>query len=120
MGGYLTTAGLVIPVAGDLASVLAGRDPDQTYWLEDAIQIASTTQAWAYDRGKRKLGAIHKGPSPMMLNRSLWAIIRQHPRRLAAYHAWPQMLSKRASPASSVPPGRPGGCGQRAAAAMTR
>lgn len=34
--------------------------------------------------GKRELGATHKGHSPIMLNRSLWAITRQNPRRLTA------------------------------------
>ncbi|MBC7557936.1 MAG: hypothetical protein H7270_00985 [Dermatophilaceae bacterium] len=46
--GYLTTAGLAIPVDDDLATVLAGWNPDQTYWFRDVTRSASTHQAWTY------------------------------------------------------------------------
>lgn len=36
--GYLTTAGRALPV-GDARTVLAGWDPDQTYWFTDALDV---------------------------------------------------------------------------------
>ncbi|WP_166880691.1 hypothetical protein [Salinibacterium sp. ZJ450] len=52
VGGYLTTAGRAIPVDDDLATVLAGWDPDQTYWLRDLAHDTSTRQTWTYDRDR--------------------------------------------------------------------
>ncbi|WP_167043820.1 hypothetical protein [Salinibacterium sp. ZJ454] len=49
VGGYLATAGLALPVADDWATVLAGWDPDQTYWLQDVTPDPSTRQEWQYD-----------------------------------------------------------------------
>ncbi|WP_166880140.1 hypothetical protein [Salinibacterium sp. ZJ450] len=49
VGGYLATAGLALPVADDWATVLAGWDPDQTYWLRDVTPDTSTHQEWKYD-----------------------------------------------------------------------
>lgn len=36
--GYLTTAGRALPV-GDARTVLAGWDPDQTFWFTDALSV---------------------------------------------------------------------------------
>ncbi|WP_461154078.1 hypothetical protein [Saccharopolyspora tripterygii] len=36
--GYLTTAGRALPV-GDARTVLAGWDPDQTFWFTDALDV---------------------------------------------------------------------------------
>ncbi|MEB0000528.1 hypothetical protein QN367_15705 [Cryobacterium sp. RTS3] len=47
-GGYLTMAGLPIPVQDDLATVLAGWNADHTYWFRDVTRHASTQQAWIY------------------------------------------------------------------------
>ena len=52
VGGYLSTAGLAVPVENDLMTVLAGWDPDQTIWLTDVAQDESTLQAWEYDQGE--------------------------------------------------------------------
>jgi hypothetical protein len=49
-GGYLTTSGRAIAVQDDLATVLAGWNPDQTYWFRDVIRRASTHKAWIYDQ----------------------------------------------------------------------
>ncbi|TFD93387.1 hypothetical protein E3T61_04650 [Cryobacterium lactosi] len=46
VAGYLATAGRTIQVDGDVASVLAGWDPDQTYWLTDVDHDHSTDQVW--------------------------------------------------------------------------
>ena len=51
VAGYLATAGRAIPVDDDLATVLAGWDPDQTYWLTEVAQDRSTAQVW--HRGER-------------------------------------------------------------------
>ncbi|MCA1187940.1 MULTISPECIES: hypothetical protein [unclassified Saccharopolyspora] len=44
--GYLTTAGIAIPVDGDRASVLAGWDPDATCWLTTPPRVAATGNPW--------------------------------------------------------------------------
>lgn len=46
VAGYLATAGRAIPVADDFATVLAGWDPDQTYWLTDVDHAPATAQVW--------------------------------------------------------------------------
>ena len=46
VAGYLTTAGLAVPVGDDAASVLAGWNPDQTYWLGEVTRDVSTRQQW--------------------------------------------------------------------------
>ncbi|TFB90697.1 hypothetical protein E3O44_03680 [Cryobacterium algoricola] len=51
VAGYLTTAGRAIVVDDDRASVLAGWDPDQTYWFRDVATETATDQEWTYDRG---------------------------------------------------------------------
>ncbi|WP_425861173.1 hypothetical protein [Arthrobacter sp. TWP1-1] len=53
LGGYLRTAGLAIPVGEDFATVLAGWDPDTTYWLRDVEPIPGTQQEWELDREGR-------------------------------------------------------------------
>lgn len=47
MGGYLTTAGILIPVDEHRASVLAGWDPDKTFWFRDMNTEVNQRQAWA-------------------------------------------------------------------------
>ncbi|KAE8764603.1 hypothetical protein [Georgenia thermotolerans] len=46
--GYLTTAGRAVAVAAaeDMYTVLAGWNPDQTYWLTDSTAPASVEQTW--------------------------------------------------------------------------
>lgn len=44
--GYLTTAGLAVPVEDGLASVLAGWDPDATVWLTDTARPDQAGQEW--------------------------------------------------------------------------
>jgi hypothetical protein len=52
VAGYLTTAGCAVPVDDDVASVLAGWDPDQTYWLSDIPHLAETRQSWVRTPGE--------------------------------------------------------------------
>lgn len=47
MGGYLTTAGTLIPVDEHRASVLAGWDPDKTFWFRDMDREMNQRQVWA-------------------------------------------------------------------------
>lgn len=49
MRGYLTTAGLAVPVSEGVASVLAGWDPDATYWFAGAAVDPGTARDWVYD-----------------------------------------------------------------------
>jgi len=44
--GYLTTAGRAVAVSENLCTVLAGWDPDQTYWLTDSTMPVSSEQSW--------------------------------------------------------------------------
>ncbi|WP_250443961.1 hypothetical protein [Actinotalea sp. C106] len=44
--GYLTTAGRAVAVTDDSSSVLAGWDPDQTYWLTDVAPVTDVEQRW--------------------------------------------------------------------------
>lgn len=44
MGGYLSTAGRAIAVDGEFSSVLAGWDPDATFWLSDLATQPSGSQ----------------------------------------------------------------------------
>ncbi|WP_237759831.1 DUF1990 family protein [Arthrobacter alpinus] len=50
MGGYLSTAGCEIPVDGTFSTVLAGWDPDATYWLRDVVPGAEAGQTWLQDQ----------------------------------------------------------------------
>jgi hypothetical protein len=46
IGGYLTTAGRALPVSGSAATMLAGWDPDQTYWLADVLEPVGAPARW--------------------------------------------------------------------------
>ena len=46
ISGYLALAGLAIPVTDDIASVIAGWDPDATYWLTDRVSYAGARRRW--------------------------------------------------------------------------
>ena len=50
VAGYLSTAGLAVPVEDDLMTVLAGWDPDQTFWLTEIAQNEAAHQTWAFDQ----------------------------------------------------------------------
>jgi hypothetical protein len=43
--GYLTTAGWAVPV-GEARTVLAGWNPDETYWLADVLTHAGPAAHW--------------------------------------------------------------------------
>jgi hypothetical protein len=45
VAGYLATAGRRLPV-GDAGTVLAGWDPDQTYWLTDILTLGGPASTW--------------------------------------------------------------------------
>jgi hypothetical protein len=45
VAGYLSTAGRALPV-GTARMLLAGWNPDETYWLTDAITSLGEVQAW--------------------------------------------------------------------------
>ncbi|MEL7977516.1 hypothetical protein AAG589_16755 [Isoptericola sp. F-RaC21] len=47
--GYLTTAGLPVPVSDGVASVLAGWDPDATCWFAGATADPGAARDWRYD-----------------------------------------------------------------------
>jgi hypothetical protein len=46
VAGYLTTAGRAVDVGSDAASVLAGWDPDKTYFFIDPLSRAGPPQRW--------------------------------------------------------------------------
>lgn len=50
VAGYLTTAGRAVTVDRGVATVLAGWDPDATYWLTGAPRPTGPGRPWAYDR----------------------------------------------------------------------
>ena len=52
--GYLEAATTAIPVAGELASVIAGWDPDTTWWLTDAATPTGQSRrvVWDPDAGQ--------------------------------------------------------------------
>jgi hypothetical protein len=52
-GGYLTTAGRALP-AGQARTMLAGWDPDETYWLADTLTAAGPALRWIW-QGQRWL-----------------------------------------------------------------
>lgn len=47
VGGYLTTAGRALPVDGPASTVLAGWDPDATYWFTDTVRPGEPRHHWA-------------------------------------------------------------------------
>jgi hypothetical protein len=52
VAGYLTTAGRVLPVA-TARTLLAGWNPDETYWLADVITACGEPRRWRNDdRGR--------------------------------------------------------------------
>jgi hypothetical protein len=46
VGGYLTAAGRALPVSKAAATMLAGWDPDLTYWLGDVLGPAVSASRW--------------------------------------------------------------------------
>lgn len=46
---YLTAAGTAVPVDGDTASVIAGWNPDETYWLSDDARPEEDGAVWVRD-----------------------------------------------------------------------
>ncbi|MFS0704990.1 hypothetical protein AB6N23_10750 [Cellulomonas sp. 179-A 9B4 NHS] len=50
VGAYLSASGRVLPVADDVATAIAGWDPDRTYWLTDVDDDASPAERWELDR----------------------------------------------------------------------
>ena len=49
VAGYLTTAGLTIPAGGGASTMLAGWDPDATWWLDDILSFISPPENWRKD-----------------------------------------------------------------------
>lgn len=49
IAGYLATAGEVVPVDEHTASLIAGWDPDATYWLRDETALVGQAQRWVLD-----------------------------------------------------------------------
>lgn len=47
--GYLATAGRAVPVDEDHAAMLAGWNPDETFWLIDNVTIDHSAVAWTRD-----------------------------------------------------------------------
>jgi hypothetical protein len=48
VAGYLTTAGVAVPT-GDGVAMLAGWDPDTTWWLADCLTQAGQPDDWVQD-----------------------------------------------------------------------
>lgn len=48
IGAYITSAGVAIPVAGDVstASMIAGWNPDESFWLTPALSPIGTPSQW--------------------------------------------------------------------------
>lgn len=49
VAGYLETAGRAVAVTETTSSVLAGWDPDQTYWLTDVTLAPAPARTWTRD-----------------------------------------------------------------------
>jgi hypothetical protein len=51
--GYLTTAGAALPAGADdeTLTLLAGWDPDATWWLTDSLAPAGPPETWVVDEG---------------------------------------------------------------------
>jgi hypothetical protein len=56
VAGYLATAGVVIPVGGGASTMLAGWDPDATWWLGDVLSRAGPPEEWREERPPRGRG----------------------------------------------------------------
>jgi hypothetical protein len=46
VAGYLTAAGGAIPASGGARTMLAGWDPDATWWLNDVLSLTSPPEIW--------------------------------------------------------------------------
>ncbi|HEY6498311.1 MAG TPA: hypothetical protein VIZ20_02735 [Streptosporangiaceae bacterium] len=51
VAGYLSTAGAACPVDRKVATVLAGWNPDQTWWLTDALTLGGPATYWVNPDG---------------------------------------------------------------------
>ncbi|WP_337330840.1 hypothetical protein [Microbacterium bandirmense] len=51
-GAYLEAAGTAIPVDDERASVIAGWNPGETYWLTSAIRFDDSPRAWVSPDGQ--------------------------------------------------------------------
>lgn len=49
VAGYLTTAGIAIPAGGGPCTMLAGWDPDATWWLTDVLSLTGPPEDWRAD-----------------------------------------------------------------------
>ena len=49
VAGYLTTAGTAIPAGDGARTMLAGWDPDATWWLNDVLSHTSPPEDWRED-----------------------------------------------------------------------
>ena len=46
VAGYLTTAGIAVPAGDGARTMLAGWDPDATWWLNDVLSLTSPPEVW--------------------------------------------------------------------------
>jgi hypothetical protein len=49
VAAYLTTAGIAIPAGGGACAMLAGWDPDATWWLNDVLSCSGLPEVWRED-----------------------------------------------------------------------
>jgi hypothetical protein len=49
VAGYLTTAGIAVPVGDGQCTMLAGWDPDATWWLTDVLSLTGPPEDWRAD-----------------------------------------------------------------------
>lgn len=49
VAGYLTTAGITIPACDGACTMLAGWDPDATWWLTDVLALTGPPEDWRAD-----------------------------------------------------------------------
>ncbi len=49
VAGYLTTAGIASPAGSGARTMLAGWDPDATWWLNDVLSFTSPPECWRQD-----------------------------------------------------------------------
>lgn len=55
--GYLATAGRALPMRGS-HTVLAGWNPDETYWLTDVLTQDGVPEDWCRDRRTSRSWAV--------------------------------------------------------------
>ena len=48
--GYLTAAGIAIPAGDGACTMLAGWDPDATWWFTDVLSFSSQPEDWRADK----------------------------------------------------------------------